>query len=817
MSVTPKSRTFLQALGALGIMAALAAGLWWYYDAFVTYWQPKAYPWAVLVVLLFAALMTLLTFWVRGDRGKTLARKMLISLAVFPGINLVGASFFINYVIYGNQKHGAAAAWSVVLPLSVLSILLQCAHIFTALRKRGRGAWVIPAGLLAAALTVTWFMWIENLYFIPQKELVPVFPEEQAARELLPYDEGAFDMQPGDILADSMAQAREELNKRTAPAITVWLKGGTYTGSSEFTGLKNVTFRNVPGEEAIFSGSAEIVGWSEDTVNGTACWSVAYDGYFTSLYHPDPEKQLQRPRYPAEGYLFVDHAEGARAMFTKETAPWELTRGHTSFFAKDGDLRQFHAMEDVALRVLHAWKDEITNLVSYDDTSRELVWLRPASMTVQPNDRYFLENVFEELKEPGQWYLDRAAGKLYYIPFEGESMADTVLYAGMHERLLTLDNAENVTFRGITFKNTAWNMPVSDGNAWPFVEGMDHSQAAYNVHPCILVTNSAGVNFEGCKFENIGATALKFAEGVHDSAATDCEFTYIGGNAVYIHGDFSEPNSNITVKNNLIAHYGRRFFNAIGVLNIHANRVEIANNEIYDGYYTAISSGWVWGYGENPTDYVSIENNLIHNIGQGWLSDMGGIYTLGRQENSVIRGNVIHDVAADPLQGGYGGWGIYPDEGSTGQLIEKNLVYDCGSQGFHQHYGKENLVRNNIFAFSEEGQVRVSRKEEHTSIFLEGNIIVSDGRPIYANVKKGKFIDGGNLYYDYAEPGKLFSGDEYEMGILKMRRKGYYKKALVADPLFRDIEARDFTLAVNSPAIAKLGFEVWDYNEAGRR
>ena len=659
--------------------------------------------------------------------------------------------------------------------------------------------------------------------------------------------EGDFVMGTGDILIDpqgeikTIAAAQQALRAQggTEP-VTVWIKGGTYTDPAAITAgdRPNVTFRSVPGEEAVLSGAREITGWVEDTANGVACWSTQVDDYFTSLYHPDPERQLSRPRYPAQGFLFVGSVEGAK-MLPHDSQP-QYHSSFLSFFAKPGDLRQFHALQDVTLRVLHFWKDEITNLVSYDNTTRELVWERPSAMTVNPNDRYFLENVFEELKLPGQWYLDRESAKLYYIPFPGESMESTTLYAAVHERMLTVDGAQDITFQGIAIQNTAWNMPNGVGyswgmpsdSAWDF-ENRDSSQAAYNVRPCVLVTNSTGINFENCRFGNIGATALKLGANVHNSGVTGCEFTQVGGNAVFIEGLFDAPNSNITVKDNLIAHYGRRFFNAIGVLNIHAHHVEIANNEIFDGYYTAISSGWVWGYSSNPTDYVTIADNLIYSIGQGWLSDMGGIYTLGMQPHSVIRGNVIHDVAADPLQGGYGGWGIYPDEGSTGQLIEKNLVYDCGSQSFHQHYGRENIVRNNIFALSGEGQIRVSRKEEHTSIILEGNIIVSDGQPLYTSVVKDKFRDGNNLYYDYScprfpysvtndgRPGStlwdlIWNFFSIRKGVLSMRWMGYYRDGLFADPLFADAKNFDFTLPPDSPAITQLGFEPWDYSAAGR-
>ena len=588
-------------------------------------------------------------------------------------------------------------------------------------------------------------------------------------------------------------------NQNLTP-IEIVMKGGSYfvSAPSELSNLADVTLKSAKNETPTLVGGVLVKGWQ---VKPDGTWTATQPSAYCPVSLFVDGKRINRPRVPKVGWLNI-----ADIM---EASPEFKGKGWDRFKFKAGDLDpSWTDLNDIEATTIHIWGMSRLRVKQIDVTNSVLTFT--GSTVYETNwaafekgGRYALENVREALK-PGQFYIDKRAKELLYKPLPGQDTKKTQVIYPVTDRLLNISNCQRIAIQGINFSATGYETPSA---------GRNFPQAEADLPSVITATNSSKITLSKCKVVNCDVYGIDLGIGTRESIVENCEITDMGAGGIKLGGLVYEPDEakvsgHNTVRNCLLARLGRVHPAAIGVFLGHSPYNVVEHNDIDDLYYTGISVGWSWGYGNSNAHHNRIAFNRISNVGQGLLSDMGGIYCLGVAPGTVLDNNVIHDIKSF----GYGGWGIYPDEGSTHLLIQNNVVYRTKSAGFHQHYGKENTIRNNIFAFGGEAQVMRTREEEHQSFTFQNNIVYWSEAPLLgSNWSNGHFLLDNNLYWRTDGKPVDFKG----LSLADWQKKGQDLHSLVQDPLFVDPLKGDFRLKAGSPAL-KLGFQPIDASKAGR-
>ena len=646
--------------------------------------------------------------------------------------------------------------------------------------------------------------------------------------------DGPFATLPGAL--KTVRGLRQQHDSAAGQSPTVFISGGFYyleapvVLTPEDSGL---LLAALPGSRPVLSGGRLVTGWKEVAIAGKKLWAAdipsVRDGkwYFRELWVNG--QRATRARHPNRGYLAI-------AELTDKAAEW--TQGQTRFSFKQGDLKAWDTITNAEVVAMTKWVESRLPVIGVDEKEHIVSFGKRSVFGLEKGDLYYAEGAFEFLDEPGEWYLDDPTGTLYYMPRPGEQLAKVQAIAPMLVQVMRFEGrpqagqfVERVALHGLTLAHTEWCFPEGfhSGKDKPIIspgakpEAGGFSQAAAGVPGAVWGEGARDCIFEDCRFSNLGNYGLELTRGCQGNRILRCEFSDLGAGGMKIgEGGIRDQAAEQTSGNEIcccnIHDGGKMFASAIGIWIGQSPSNRLVHNLIHDFYYTGISIGWTWGYGPALATNNTVAFNHVHHIGvkSGGdgpiLSDMAGIYTLGKQPGTTIRNNLWHDIAATR----YGGWGIYFDEGSSGIVAESNLVYRTTHGGFHQHYGETNIVRNNIFAFARDQQIQRSRNEPHTSFSFVTNIVYFDSGKLLGSEWKGdtNYLMDWNVYFDTrtgARPGDLPVGP---CSWQKWQERGHDQHSVVADPLFVAPRQNDFHLRAKSPALT-IGFQPIDLSHVG--
>jgi len=288
------------------------------------------------------------------------------------------------------------------------------------------------------------------------------------------------------------------------------------------------------------------------------------------------------------------------------------------------------------------------NKVSNIDTVNKTITLQykeKYDLTAE-NSFFFATNLLEEIDVPGEYYIDREKGKLYfYPPKDINPNTSSIQLSGNTQTFLGFEGIENLKIENIDFELGRFN--------------------------AVEIKRCSNIKIVDCTFRNFGNSAI-IARG-ENITIENCTIHSVGGTAIDLNGgDFKtlKASNNIVLNCDISdwGNYQRVYSSAVAPRGVGC---KVLGNKIYYSPHGAITIS-----GNNHV----IEKNEISNV-MLEFNDYGAIYAfLGKNQlmrGHVIRQNYIHDIG----QIGKLVFAIYADEASAGWTIENNLFYKIGHTG----------------------------------------------------------------------------------------------------------------------------------------
>ena len=691
--------------------------------------------------------------------------------------------------------------------------------------------------------------------------------------------------------------AVRSMNRDRIGSITVQVRSGThFLGESLIfepgdsgTADCPIIYAAFPGERPVLSGGRKIEGEWQPYRDGIKQCSVpwAKDGKgFSQLFVGGERQVLARypnrdednPSVTGEGYINIvgrtneerekRRIEQKNLLRTPRNVPLGFQFNTNTFTAK-----RWKNPQEAVVHIFHAsywgnlqWKvDEI-------DWERNILWFGEGGfqiwlgVRIADNSRFFVENIFEELDVPHEWYLDRSEGTLYFMPPPGMEMDGAEIIAPVVKDLVVFRGSQNnpvhhISLQGLTFAHTAS----------VFMERYEAvSRGDWNIHRggTVFLEGTEFCSVEECLFDAVGGNAIFLNNYNRWNRIQSNRFSHAGESAICLvgsehltHGSIAAFPADNSVSNNLIHDCGNFGKQVAGVFCAIAQRTRISHNHIYNMPRAGICFNDGWGGGH------ILEYNHVHDTiretgdhgpfnswgrewywcpvqGHGSASHAAGGVLGYAMETTILRYNYFHETKK-PGFSEWGPFGIDLDDGSSNYHVHGNL---CIGVGIKCREGDYRTVENNICINAAVVPNLHVLYEYNNDRFLRNIIVLSSefDRPdlgVYYDQeftgvdvitigpgRQGPWLKECDYNLGFCDSGSYTVGlkprgaekpvlpketREYSsLSLEEFRKNGFGKHSVFADPLFVDPAKGDYHLKADSPA-KKLGFEDLPLDEFG--
>lgn len=687
---------------------------------------------------------------------------------------------------------------------------------------------------------------------------------------------------------DAAREARLALTE--GQAVTVMARGGKYfldqplvldardSGSRE----SPVTYTAFPGESPTLSGGRKITDWEphEGEIMRASVPGAKGGGWKTRQLFFKGKRQIRarHPNFDPENPLYGGWAymEGPADDGTISAYRFPEGTGANLYMRpsiEGGNATSFHYRAGTVERTWEKPRQGevncfpfsgITNCIvpidSIDEEKRVIKLAREIWQNDRPpwylafcfyrNNRFVVENLLEELDQPGEWCLDSEDGVLYFWPPSDLAEGEVVL--PFNECLISLRGASWITVSGFTFTET---LDAGDDICRAGGDGYGAMYPRQGWSYCgeaLHMRRSQHCSIENNRFDAVGGNAIYLEGDNFRNRIQHNEIEYAGANGICLAGsELQSPRFN-RVEDNHIHHVGVFQKFGAGVYLAASDGNVIGHNHIHHTPHHAVNLGSN-GSGRNYVEYNLIQYTALENHDSTAINCWGDVPMNAPKPDSERCGHVIrHNYIADT-------WGclvvekddsitieaptvvlthaIYLDDFASNCLVYGNIIARAGV-GIQIHSGKNNLVENNIFAgcdypirYWNNAAGRIANKPMPG--FMTGNRFCRN--IVYTVQPTGGLIDTGNgwtdeviqecednLYFDpkgeryfvtvirrapddkenYSLPANVI---KEHLSLADWRGMGHDTRSVIADPAFVDPEEDDFRLRPESPAY-KLGF-----------